>query len=123
MQLRNRLDIQLRPLDPLNPPCTPGTPEISYTSPGPSLDRLDSLDSLDALDLSMKQQSQRQRSVCTSLLRALMLWTSSIHRKPQNPRTAYALDPVTLLSTDERSDAAVVGFGNKAMGKSSLLTF
>ena len=41
----------------------------------------------------------------------------------KSPRTAYALDPVSLLLTDERSDAAVVGSGNKARGKSSLLTF
>ena len=33
------------------------------------------------------------------------------------------LDPVNQFLTDERSDAAVVGSGNKAMGKSSLLTF
>ena len=33
------------------------------------------------------------------------------------------LDPVSLFLTDERSDAAVVGSGNKAMGKSPLLTF
>ena len=33
------------------------------------------------------------------------------------------LDPVSLFLTGERSDAAVVGSGNKAMGKSSLLTF
>ena len=33
------------------------------------------------------------------------------------------LDPVNPFLTDERSDAAVVGSGNKAMGKSSLLTF
>ena len=41
----------------------------------------------------------------------------------KSPRTAYDLDPVSLFLTDERSDAAVVGSGNKAMGKSSLLTF
>ena len=42
----------------------------------------------------------------------------------KSPRTAYAReDPVSLFLTDERSDAAVVGSGNKAMGKSSLLTF
>ena len=28
------------------------------------------------------------------------------------------LDPVSLFLTDERSDAAVVGSGNKVMGKS-----
>ena len=33
------------------------------------------------------------------------------------------LDPVSLFFTDERSDAAVVGSGNKAMGKSPFLTF
>ena len=33
------------------------------------------------------------------------------------------LDPISLFFTDERSDAAVVGSGNKAMGKSPLLTF
>ena len=32
------------------------------------------------------------------------------------------LDPVSLFLTDERSDAAVVGSGNKAMGTSPLLT-
>ena len=32
-------------------------------------------------------------------------------------------DPVSLLLTDERSDAAVVGSGNKAMGTSPFLTF
>ena len=31
--------------------------------------------------------------------------------------------PQSLFLTGERSDAAVVGSGNKAMGKSSLLTF
>ena len=30
------------------------------------------------------------------------------------------LDPVSLFLTDERSDAAVVGSGNKAMGTSRL---
>ena len=39
---------------------------------------------------------------------------------PDPPRL---LDPVSLFLTDERSDAAVVGSGNKAMGKSPLLTF
>ena len=33
------------------------------------------------------------------------------------------LDPVSLLITDERSDAAVVGSPNKAMGTSPLLAF
>ena len=33
------------------------------------------------------------------------------------------LDPASLFLTDERSDAAVVGSGNKAMGTSPLLTF
>ena len=33
------------------------------------------------------------------------------------------LDPVSLFLTDDRSDAAVVGSGNKAMGTSPLLTF
>ena len=33
------------------------------------------------------------------------------------------LDPVSLFLTDERSNTAVVGSGNKAMGKSPLLTF
>ena len=33
------------------------------------------------------------------------------------------LDPVSLFLTDERSDAAVVGSGNKAMGTSPWLTF
>ena len=33
------------------------------------------------------------------------------------------LDTVSLFLTDERSDAAVVGSGNKAMGTSPLLTF
>ena len=33
------------------------------------------------------------------------------------------LDPVSVFVTGEHSDAAVVGSGNKAMGKSSLLTF
>ena len=33
------------------------------------------------------------------------------------------LDPVSLFLTDERSDAAVVGSGNKAMGTPPLLTF
>ena len=33
------------------------------------------------------------------------------------------LDPVSLFLTDERSDAAVVGSGNTAMGTSPLLTF
>ena len=30
----------------------------------------------------------------------------------------HLLDPVSLFLTDERSDAAVVGSGNKAMGTS-----
>ena len=33
------------------------------------------------------------------------------------------LDPGSLFLTDERSDAAVVGSGNKAMGTSPWLTF
>ena len=33
------------------------------------------------------------------------------------------LDPVSLFLTDERSDAAVVGSGNKAMGTSPFFTF
>ena len=33
------------------------------------------------------------------------------------------LDPLSLFLTDERSDAVVVGSGNKAMGKSPFLTF
>ena len=33
------------------------------------------------------------------------------------------LDPVSLFLTDERSDAAVVGSGNKAMGTSPFLAF
>ena len=33
------------------------------------------------------------------------------------------LDHVSLFLTDERSDAAVVGSGNKAMGTSLLFTF
>ena len=33
------------------------------------------------------------------------------------------LDPVSLFLMDERSDAAVVGSGNKVMGKSPFLTF
>ena len=33
------------------------------------------------------------------------------------------LDPVSLFLTDERSDAAAVGSGNKAMGTSPFLTF
>ena len=32
------------------------------------------------------------------------------------------LDPVSLFLADERSDAAVVGSGNKAMGKPPFLT-
>ena len=32
------------------------------------------------------------------------------------------LDPVSLFFTDERSDAAVVGSGNKALGTSPFLT-
>ena len=35
----------------------------------------------------------------------------------------HLLDPVSLFLMDERSNAAVVGSGNKAMGKSSFLTF
>ena len=33
------------------------------------------------------------------------------------------LDPASLFLMDERSDAPVVGSGNKAMGKSPFLTF
>ena len=63
----------------------------------------------------MRQQGQR------SWLRAFMLWTSDLclFFMP-DPRL---LDPVNLFLTDERSDAAVVGSGNKAMGKSPFLTF
>ena len=82
----------------------------------------------------MRQQGQR------SWLRAFMLWTSL----PLNPLDSHAplklvlltvldlclffmpdprlLDPVSLFLTDERSDAAVVGSGNKAMTKSPFLT-
>ena len=35
----------------------------------------------------------------------------------------HLLDPVSLFLMDERSDAAVVGSGNKAMGKSPFLMF
>ena len=47
------------------------------------------------------------------LMSALMLWTSfnTLRKGHVDSRT------------DERSDAAVVGSGNKAMGKSPLLTF
>ena len=69
----------------------------------------------------MRQQGQR------SWLRAFILWTSL----PLNPLGSHLffmpdlrlLDPVTLFLTDERSDAAVVGSGNKAMGTSPFLTF
>ena len=51
-------------------------------------------------------------------LRALMLWTSfnTLRKGHVDSRKVFSL-------TGERSDAAVVGSGNKAMGKSSLLTF
>ena len=72
----------------------------------------------------LRQQGQR------SWLRAFMLWTSL----PLNPLLTVLdlclfmpdpglLDPVSLFLTAERSDAAVVGSGNKAMGTSPLLTF
>ena len=75
----------------------------------------------------MRQQGQR------SWLRAFMLWTSL----PLNPLVLLTvldlclffmpdprlLDPVSLFLTDERSDAAVVGSGNKAMETSPFLTF
>ena len=85
----------------------------------------------------LRQQGQR------SWLRAFMLWTSL----PLNPLGSHApgpsytrfadcsgpvpvflpdprlLDPVSLFLMDERSDAAVVGSGNKAMGTSPFLTF
>ena len=84
----------------------------------------------------MRQQGQR------SWLRAFMFWTSL----PLNPWTRMRLaplklvlltvldlclfmpdprplDPVSLFLTDERSDAAVVGSGNKAMRESPVLTF
>ena len=35
----------------------------------------------------------------------------------------HLLDPVRLFLTDEHSDVAVVGSGNKAMGTSPFLTF
>ena len=50
-------------------------------------------------------------------LRALMLWTSF------NTLRKGHVDSRNVFFTGERSDAAVVGSGNKAMGKSSLLTF
>ena len=84
----------------------------------------------------MRQQGQR------SWLRAFMLWTSLPLNRARmrlaplrlvlltvldlclfflpDPRL---LDPVSLFLTDERSDAAVVGSGNKAMGTSPFLTF
>ena len=81
----------------------------------------------------MRQQGQR------SWLRAFMLWTSlplkCLGLAPlklvlltvldlclflPDPRL---LDPVSLFLTDERSDAALVGSGNKAMGTSPWLTF
>ena len=62
---------------------TAGCPPDLSCPPGTAWTPLDSLDAT-ALCLFfmpdprlMRQQSQR--SVCTSLLRALMLWTSSIH--------------------------------------------
>ena len=84
----------------------------------------------------MRQQGQR------SWLRAFMLWTSL----PLNPLARMRLaplklvlltvldlclfmpdprllDPVSLFLTDERSDAAVVGSGKKAMETSPFLTF
>ena len=52
------------------------------------------------------------------IMSALMLWTSfnTLRKGHVDSRKIFFL-------TGERSDAAVVGSGNKAMGKSSLLTF
>ena len=50
------------------------------------------------------------------LLTVLDLWVFFM----PDPRL---LDPVSLFLPDKRSDAAVVGSGNKAMGKSPFLTF
>ena len=44
------------------------------------------------------------------------MWISA-----KSPRTAYDLDPASLFLAGERSDAAAVGSGNKAMGKPPLL--
>ena len=60
------------------------------------------------------------------LLSALMLWTffNTLRKGHVDARKVFSSrDPVSLFLTDERSDAAVVGSGNKAMGKSPLLTF
>ena len=81
----------------------------------------------------MRQQGQR------SWLRAFMLWTFlPLNRMRLAPLKLFLLtvldlclfmpdprllDPVSLFLMDERSDAAVVGSGNKAMGKSPFLTF
>ena len=60
----------------------------------------------------MRQQGQR------SWLRAFILDLCPFFMP--DPRL---LDPFSLFLTDERSDAAVVGSGNKAMGTSPFLTF
>ena len=106
MQLRVRLDRQLRnvclifrvlrlvakPLDPWTPP------DLSWTP----VDRLDPF--LDSLNTP---------APCAwTPLKLVLLTVLDLCLFMPDPRL---LDPVRLLLTDERSDAAVVGSGNKAM--------
>ena len=57
---------------------------------------------------------------CACLLNSVLLTVLDLCLFMPDPRL---LDPVSLFLTDERSDAAVVGSGNKAMGTSPFLTF
>ena len=59
------------------------------------------------------------------LMSALMLWTSfnALRKGHVIPAKSFLNGTLLVFLTGERSDAAVVGSGNKAMGKSSLLTF
>ena len=61
------------------------------------------------------------RQMFQTLCRGLL--APSINILPQGMPDPRLLDPVSLFLTDERSDAAVVGSGTKAMGTSPLLTF
>ena len=52
-----------------------------------------------------------------------MLWTSFNTLRRGHVAKSFLKGTLLVFLTGERSDAAVVGSGNKAMGKSSLLTF